>query len=683
MLRDGVDDEFRSAAAGLLASVDQSSRTLSLLDWGKAEAIPVAERLDRIVTAAEEDEAVSLHAILSKGKDSANAVKPLELVDRGLIQAEKSQEAIDASRESMRELETLAAPLDTLKSLGKYAESQVHATFDAIRDATVANLKELYPGSATGLKIARLKLGKGRDKSVESLLSNDTYEVPGQFYANAGLQRAVALSFYFALLQKHERGLEFILMDDPILSLDEEHRERWSGRLLQPNLSGLQVVLATHQSQYLNNCKAHFSADHVVELNPRDRNQRVSWHPGDRLRRAEKQLETDWRTAPTTMRKFREDVLISLDAYSPNAFFNANDLNGAMKKYGKLLPPHPLASRAQRKTVEIFQKPAVAMVLDPGSHSMTEADVTKPMAEDCLAELLKCQATVDNELERLESERRRSLRGTMIPASIIQFASLPEEVTWDAGIGVRLIGAAAARSAPWAVDVSDEGERLNLLPGAGVLVSSDTLDPVARNGQWVLLAPEEVLPKDGDLVALNDAEGNRYLRRIWSDAENWVLQSVNPIHPVQSVLVAKQAAAARKVVGVVYEPFVSVSPSSGKIVEWLPHTKLDPTKFEKCHAIQVEGDSLRPVAWPGQKVLVDEKYGALTEVRAGTLAVVETSSEAVGNVVKRVFPQSDGCILVSPNPVDTIAPDVLSTADINSIRRVCGVRFETADANGS
>ncbi len=679
LLPEKVDDGFQTEAAKFLSSVEENSRALSLLEWGRTALEDVVQRLDEIIATEGKKEPLSLYAALSRGKNSAKAVKPLELAKRSLTRAENSQAIIDSIRERLSEVETLKAPLEILKGLSKYAESEVRSTFDAIRDATLANLRKLYETPETGLKIGRLELGKGRNKSVESLLSNDAYEVPGHFFANAGLQRAVALSFYFALLEKHERGMGFILMDDPILSLDEDHRERWSRNLLRPHLNGLQVVLATHQKQYLTNCATDFSADRVIELNPRDRKKRVSWHPGDRLQRAEKQLDADWGTGLLTMRKFREDVLISLDAYSPDAFFRKGNLTASFEKYSKYGEPHPLAGKDQRRVVAIFQNPIVGKVLDPGMHSMTEADVSKPMAQDCLPELQKCQTIVERELKRLESERRRAIRGSIIPASITPFTKLPDEVSWQNEIELSMIGAAAARSDPWAIDVSDEGERLTLATGAGVLVSSDSLDPVAKRGQWVLLAPEDVLPGDGDLVAVNDADGNRYLRRIWSDAENWVLQSVNPVQPLPSISVEKRATAARRVLGVVYEPAVSTPPSSGEATEWHPSSGFAPAKLARYNTIQVEGDSLRPLAWPGQKVLVDEKYGRLEDVHAGTLAVVETSCEAIGNVIKRVFPRPDGWILVSPNPVDTIEPDILEPTDILSIRAVCGVLFETAE----
>ena len=50
---------------------------------------------------------------------------------------------------------------------------------------------------------------------------------------------------------------------------------------------------------------------------------------------------------------------------------------------------------------------------------------------------------------------------------------------------------------------------LSISPGAAVLVAGDALDPVARFGQWALLASEEVAPNDEDLVAAEDTGANR------------------------------------------------------------------------------------------------------------------------------------------------------------------------------
>jgi hypothetical protein len=65
-----------------------------------------------------------------------------------------------------------------------------------------------------------------------------------------------------------------------------------------------------------------------------------------------------------------------------------------------------------------------------------------------------------------------------------------------------------------------------------------------------------------------------------------------------------------------------------------------------------------------------------------SLAVVETSNEAVGNVVKRVFVGNRKWVLDSPNPVEPHEPIVLSEREIVAVWFLRGVLFETVDADG-
>ncbi len=309
---------------------------------------------------------------------------------------------------------------------------------------------------------------------------------------------------------------------------------------------------------------------------------------------------------------------------------------------------------------------------------LTEADVTRPMVMDCLRELLLLEPQVNKELERLTRVRKHQLRSSRIPAAVLPFSRLNERVTWSARLSVPLIGAAAARSSPWVVEMCDDDQMLALAPGAAVLVANDTLEPVARCGQWALLASEDVVANDGDLAAVMDSNGNRYLRRVWSDGENWILDVVNPVHPLPPVSIKKMDAPLRKVVGVLYEPMSKVSDGPGKITEWEPSGAVDiSATIRKYHAIDVMGASLEPLARPGQKMLVGEKCENISDIRNATLAVVQT--ESVGNVIKRVYPTDRDLILASPNPVETIDLILLPQEDMLGIWPVCGVLFETSD----
>jgi SOS-response transcriptional repressor LexA len=675
------DDAFASSARSYCDAATKARLALDILRWSADRFQPFREDLHAIMTDPGGSGTV-LISQLSKGKDAAAIVKPLATVLRALAGAKKTQQAIERSATQLAVLDSLKEPLNQLKLLSKYAERAVRAEFDAIKDTTAANLGHMYPETSTGMRPGKLKLGTGKNKTVEAILSGSTFDAPGRYFANAGLQRAIALAFYFALLERHRCGLGFILMDDPILSLDEDHRERWSAHVLRPKLSDLQVILATHQRQFLLNCARDFDADLVAELNPRDRERRISWKPGNRLKRAVQQHDQgDYREAATTLRKFTEDVLISLDAYSPDAFFDESNLVESANRYERLPAHHPLAGEPQRKISKRLRCIEVTCVLNPGSHSMTEADVTNAMVTDCLRALQVIDITVANELQRLDRLRTRSLRATSIAATVLSFPQLAERVSWSDDIDFPLIGAAAAKSNPWSVEFTEETGHLRFATGAAVQVSCDSLEPVARFGQWVLLAEEHQSLSEGDLVAVRDQDGGSFLRRIWSEGRDWILQSINPVRPLPSITINKRHATVRKIVGVLYGPLGSATAPPGVAAEWLPCSSLDAVgALTKCRAIDVQGDSLDPLARDGQKVLVNEPLTDRSECTEGELAVIEFTDETMGSVIKQVFPDKKQWTLVSLNPIDRLAPIIVKPDAIRAIWPLQGVLFEAMQA---
>lgn len=672
------DPRFLAAAQSFANEALAGRRAVALLYWAKGRLESMLQALDKLVTNATSEQ--SLFSQLAKGKQAAEVVKPLVAVSGELRRAKGEQVQIDSARARLKTLEELKEPLDSLKPLAKYAEAAVRLEFDSIKDTTAENLKHMYPEHPTGMTAGKLRLGKGKDKSVESLLSRTSFDAPGRYFANAGLQRAVALAFYFALLGKHPKGLGFVIMDDPILSLDEEHRERWSANILRPTLRNLQVVLATHQRQFLRHRAHDFEADRVVELNPRDNAQRISWKPGDRLQRAADQLAAgDHLVAATTMRKFREDVLSSLSAYSPAPFFDRNALAQSATNYEHLQPPHPLSGKAQVTISRVLKCPEVGCVLDPGSHSLTEADVTKAMAEVCHKVLLDLTKTLAAEFARLGRLREQFLAANSIEASIVPFPRLDTKVTWAGPIELSLIGAAAAKSGPWTVELHQESGRLVFAAGGAVQVCGDSIAPIAYPAHWALLAQEGETINDEDLVAAQDENGTTYLRRVWSNGREWTLQSVNPVRP-HSVSVPKRTTGMRKIIGVLYTPVGKASPTAGRIAEWLKCSSLDAEReIKACGTIDVCGDSFDPIARNGQKVLVDEPLADLARCTPGELAVLDIKGPKLGCVIKRVFPRDDEWVLISPNPVDRIAPIVVSRKDIRTAWIIRGVLFETAE----
>jgi len=681
VLPDDADAEFLGLSVSFAEQIAIACQTIGILQWSRQHADVTADGLAKVVTSVETG-VPSLSSMLLKGKQAAAAIKPLRIIQSELQKVLATRKAIAKAEAQLDVLEQLVVLLDQMKLLSKFAASEVTSVFGTIKDKTIEYWNTLYPERSTGMKPGRLTMGKGRDKSIEALLSHGEYEIPGQYFANAGLQRAIALSFYFALLEEHPHGLDLILMDDPILSLDEDHRELWSNNILRPKLDEFQIILATHQSQYLRNCRCDFESECVVRLNPRDQNRRISCHPGDRLRRAESEITSNWETATLTMRKYTEDVLITLDAYSPEPFFDRSNLKHSLDSYATFTEPHPLAGTRQRKIVGTFRDPKVSKVLNPSVHSLTESDVTRPMAKNCLKELLNREGAVRKELNHLEELRVHSLRGLAVPAALIRFESESLRASWSEAFSLRTVGRAAARMGPWTVDLSEDSTQVLVPPGSAVLVASDSLDPVAKSGQWVLLEAEDVEPNDGDLVAARDSDGNRYLRRVWSDGERWVLHAINPVRPTACIISPKRETAVRRITGVVYHPLAtpSFAARNDRIAEWEPSEVLRCETIQNCSAVDVEGDSLTPIARQGQKVLVREgRPPCDLVIPSGSLAVVETLDDNIGNVIKRVFPDQDNWILASCNPVDTVSPLNIPTAQISRVWPIYGVLFEFGD----
>src|SRR5207237_185678 len=145
----------------------------------------------------------SLLAALARGKEATADIAPVAWLRDELAEAVAESGAIRTAEEDLAMLEEIKAALEGIEPLGKYAEGEVVRIFDEIRGQTLDNYRKLYPNANPALVPARLHLNKGRNQTVEAYLTAGDFELPGQHVANAGMLRALALAFYFALLSRH------------------------------------------------------------------------------------------------------------------------------------------------------------------------------------------------------------------------------------------------------------------------------------------------------------------------------------------------------------------------------------------------------------------------------------------------------------------------------------------------
>ena len=379
--------EFAESAEGFLNACSESRAAIGLLKWASKNLTAVNTQLSSHLI---ETKGVSLLSTLSKGVDAAEDVRELNRIKKVLAKAHETRKEIadfDALIAALGRLETALVPL---KDLEKDALAIVKSEFKNIKEDTLNNWEQLYPEHTTGLSPANLFLEGMKDRKIQSYLGCLDFEVPGQYFANAGLQRAIALSFFFALLGRHPKGLGFVVMDDPIISLDDEHRDRWSSKILNSYMDRFQFVFATHQKDYLEiSGRSEFVDGLVVELNTRLDETRISWKPGHRLEQAEKYIKTSYHLIPNALRQYIEDLLLTFESYCDEPFFNQYKLEKSINKYGGY--EAPLKSQLQGEIFSILSDPRLLPIVHGGSHGPTSHGIKKPMVVDMLNLLKNCQ----------------------------------------------------------------------------------------------------------------------------------------------------------------------------------------------------------------------------------------------------------------------------------------------------
>ncbi len=672
-----AEKEFAESAEEFLNACSESRVAIGLLKWASEHLSMVNVQLSKYLTDTKGD---SLLSVLSKGVNAAEDVRELERIKKVLAEAYKTRKDIAYSDEIIAALERLKIALVPLKDLEKNALEIVRNEFDNIKEDTLNNWDQLYPEHTTGLSPANLFLEGTKDRKVYSYLGHLDYEVAGQYFANAGLQRAIALSFFFALLGRHPKGLGFVVMDDSIASLDEDHRDQWSGNILKPCMDQFQFIFATHQKVYLKyHGDTEFSGKLIVELNRRKNGGLISWKPGHRIERAISLIKKDPDLVPNSLRKFIEELLFTFETYSDTPFVDKENLPQSIKNYGESGPP--LQSNKQAKIYKLLSGDNLVKIVNAGSHGPTDHEITEPMIAKQLKILKECWQMVEPEIKRLEDLRFHDLRKRTVKNTSIKSPDIPTPANWDQPLTFVHIGRAAAKEDSVYIDATEEPAKFKINNLSPILVTGNTLDPVAKKGQWVLLCPDDESITDGCLAAVLTSDGNHLLRRVWSGGDDWLLQSINPVDRIAVKTASIETTTVRKIAGVVFEPRQEIDKealSSG--AEWRESKILTPDDVSRFNLITVEGKSLEPIAWKGQSVLIGESASVSTSnIHRGSLAVLETKDSNVGNVIKRVFPSDDSWILVSPNPVDPHDPIIVDCSDIERVYPFRGVIFETKE----
>ena len=620
----------------------------------------------------QKNEASTFKTILERAKTNNDLLTKLLDIRKETANLYRQKKKADELEKKIDSLRVIADDAETIKGLKAAVREDVKAIVNGeLGEKTKAYYESLYDNEV--LTYEQLTTGHAANPDIKDqvnlYLKAGNHQVPMAPYSNAGRMRALLLSFTFALLEKSSGSLGFIVLDDPALSLDDEHKARFVDKLVGPFVESGQVILGTHYERFFKVSEPIFCNKVKLAMVPRViPSDQVEFEPGDLLDKVKDAIEKHsgaWEPYSGYLRKWVERVLATISGYCSDNFYDPQSVTNSMRNYEKKIDPK-IATDNRRQILDAFRSNAVDRVLHPVHHD-GEA-VQKSEVVDAHKQLDECAKTVKEEIERFRGLYNHSLlarhiaekeRAKTIP-SILKNEFINKEI--------HVVREAAAAHNEQGIEW-DTNEAYSLSEYSIIQVCSVVISPLAECGQYALLGNVEVEPENGDIVAIEAPDSQKYLRRYWkNDDGSLTLEGANPTNPFEPVQISLGHCDLRRVVGVLYK---EDEPSCGD-AEWSLRGFAD-NWFDETFGIRVNGTSLEPIARNGQIVLV-KKQDVKAELRNDMLACL--SIEGIGDVIKRCHINDSQYILTSINPNDRENPIVTDIDSIHFAYELKGVLFE-------
>jgi SOS-response transcriptional repressor LexA len=616
----------------------------------------------------------SLKVILERGRTANEGISTLiegRRVTKDLYTGIKKKEEL---LEKIKKHEAWASFGDRVKSLAGGVRDEVIRMVRKLETKTKEYYAKLYDNEI--LVLDMLTPGHAGNANVKGEI-NAYYRagqerVPVGPFSNAGRFRALVLSFVFALLNESRGTLAVTILDDPTVSLDDEHKARFVDHLVEPLLTTSQVVLATHYEKFFKDSEPVFADAKRLYMTPRRREADVvSFEPGDLLERVKVALDnptSSWKEAGGNLRIWAERTLGTLSAYCSKPFVVFNNVPASIEAY-KGIEDENVATAERDQIVRALRSPKFERVLHKCHHNeeFTETDVA-----DGLKSLESCRKAICKELKRFKQLYSHSLAGRGIPGSgstskaKVEVFELADALSrWTLNIVREAAAAHNGEGIEW-----DQNDVHSLEGHQVVIATTDSVSPIVLRGQRVLLDNQDRIPMDGELVVVKTAEEKRYFRRFWAGSnDSPMLEATNPTNPILPIQLSNGVHMARRVVGVLFDS-VELRGDS-ETAEWVP-AALPDGWFADTVGLRIKGTSMEPIVREDQIVLV--RKGDESQIEGGDLCCVDIVN--AGTVIKRCYPSEDEWVLCSVNPNDLEDPMRVKNGDILHAYPLVGIMFE-------
>ncbi len=630
----------------------------------------ISEKLGTLLTASKTKDAEdSLRVIFERGRLTNQDIMSLHAAHkttRDLWHSlKKEKEIVD----KISKYRALANSGENTKNLAGDVRREVIDVVKDVEDQMKENFSRLYENEILTLDL--LTTGHAANPNIRDeinvYLRAGDQRVPVGPFCNAGRMRALILAFIFALLKKTKESLGFIVLDDPVLSLDHEHKTRFIDHMVEPLLGETQVVMATHYKDFYKVAERAFADSERLWMPPRrSEADGVSFEPGDLLKRVERALKEttcSWRDVGNNLRLWAERTLATLSGYCPQPFVIYNNFTDSLRAYKDINDPNVVTSE-RGKIVEALESQQFQRIKDKLAHDEDPAEIE---VRDGLKVLRECEKAVREEINRFKGLYEHALLDRAINARpSVRILSMKDYLE-DQKLNIVARAAAAEEGTGvfW-----EENEVAQIGGNQVAILKLDTIAPIGLIGQYLLLDSEERAPENSDLVVVETQDKKRYVRRFWVDEDKSIwLEAANPTSPYRPIKLSEGEHLMRRVVGVLFSEVGVKTGQEGD--EWVPG-KLSEKWLDDVVGVLVEGSSMEPVAREGQIVLVRKKEGQ--KINKTDLACVDMTDRET--VIKRCYPSETNWILCSINPNEVQDPISIGIGKILHAYPLVGVLFE-------
>jgi len=666
-LADGFLDEFPGVFLRVDSAIEDAKKYIRLCRTVADKKAEMKGAFGKALTGKErEGEEDSLRVIIERGRSTNREIKSLGTAyetTRELWKSVKNREQLSGVIQGYRKW---AGSGDKTKELGENVRAEVAAMVGDLDEKMKENFACLYEDEI--LELDMLTTGHPGNphlkNQINAYLRAGSKRIPIGPFSNSGRLRALILAFVFALFEESKGSLGFIILDDPALSLDDEHKARLVKRIIGRAIEDAQVILATHYKRFYELAERVFIEGEIQQMVPRRRVYDEVWfEPGDILERTFKAVQRSpgsWREVAGSLRRWVERSLQTLNSYCPEQFWLQGDLVGTVQAYARVSDPRVVSSE-RNEIVRILSR---GFIEDIRRFAHNE-DATVSEFQDALAILKECKKYVYKEIGRFKDIYDEELASQRIQSrAAIRLLSVNGIIP---DTELEIVREAAAAHNGEGIDW-DENETLALEGHPVVILTTDVISPIGLIGQYLVLDNQERMPANKDLVAVETENGERYVRRFWQEEDgSVVLEATNPTKPWLPVRLREGEHRFRRVVGVLFANLDVTIGAEGR--EWVSGELADGW-LNDVAGVRIRGTSMEPVVRDGQTVLV-KKTGEIKKADLGCVDIEQTET-----VIKRCYPGNEEWVLCSVNPSEVEDPMRVDPGTIRYAYPVCGVMFE-------